>query len=197
MAWAFACSACISARQLFPGAPRDGEAGDSGWREGFCRRVIRVFIVAASPLIRAGLQSMLADSRVDVVEAPRILKPSPVSSSTLNPMLFLVEIAADAHEELLNALRTQKLHGNIQSSCCRSSLGRIGFRRPSCGSACCPAPDVYSGATPGCSRSRCGGTVVVHPSRGERRSSCASLRCPRLSANWRGVNARVSAKCFR
>src|SRR2546421_3463872 len=33
-------------------------------RKGCNRRVIRVFIVAASPLIRAGLQSMLADSRV-------------------------------------------------------------------------------------------------------------------------------------
>jgi len=29
--------------------------------------VIRVFIVAASPLIRAGLQSMLADSRLGIV----------------------------------------------------------------------------------------------------------------------------------
>jgi len=66
--------------------------------------VIRVFIVAASPLIRAGLQSMLADSRVDVVGSATDFETISGQLVDVEPDVVLVEIAADAHEELLNAL---------------------------------------------------------------------------------------------
>jgi DNA-binding NarL/FixJ family response regulator len=71
--------------------------------------VIRVFIVAASPLIRAGLQSMLADSRVDVVGSATDFETISGQLVDVEPDVVLVEIAADAHEELLNALEDAEI----------------------------------------------------------------------------------------
>jgi len=66
--------------------------------------VIRVFIVAASPLIRAGLQSMLVDSRVDIAGSAADFETISGHLVDVEPDVVLVEMAADAHEELLNAL---------------------------------------------------------------------------------------------
>jgi two-component system, NarL family, response regulator YdfI len=66
--------------------------------------VIRVFIVAASPLIRAGLQSMLADSRVDIVASAADLESTSGQLVDVEPDIVLVEAAPDTHEELLNTL---------------------------------------------------------------------------------------------
>jgi len=66
--------------------------------------VIRVFIVAASPLIRAGLQSMLVDSRVDISGSAADFETISGHLVDVEPDVVLVEMAADAHEELLNAL---------------------------------------------------------------------------------------------
>jgi DNA-binding NarL/FixJ family response regulator len=66
--------------------------------------VIRVFIVAASPLIRAGLQSTLADSRVDIVGSAGDLESISGQLVDVEPDIVLVEGAADAQEEILNAL---------------------------------------------------------------------------------------------
>jgi len=71
--------------------------------------VIRVFIVAASPLIRAGLQSMLADSRVDVAGSAADLESISGQLVDVEPDVVLVEIAADAHEELLNAFEDSEI----------------------------------------------------------------------------------------
>lgn len=64
--------------------------------------MIRVFIVAASPLIRAGLQSMLADSRVDIAGSAVDFETISGQLVDVEPDVVLVEIAADAHEDLLN-----------------------------------------------------------------------------------------------
>jgi NarL family two-component system response regulator YdfI len=66
--------------------------------------VIRVFIVGASPLIRGGLQSLLADSRFDIVGSAADLET--VSGQLVDAVadVVLVEAAAHAQEELLNAL---------------------------------------------------------------------------------------------
>jgi len=66
--------------------------------------VIRVFIVGASPLIRSGLQSLLADSRFDIVGSAADLEA--VSGQLVDAVadVVLVEAAAHAQEELLNAL---------------------------------------------------------------------------------------------
>jgi NarL family two-component system response regulator YdfI len=66
--------------------------------------VIRVFIVGASPLIRGGLQSVLADSRFDIVGSAADLET--VSGQLVDAVadVVLVEAAAHAQEELLNAL---------------------------------------------------------------------------------------------
>jgi NarL family two-component system response regulator YdfI len=67
--------------------------------------VIRVFIVAASPLIRGGLQSMLADSRFDIVGSAADLESISGQLVDVEPDVVLVEApAADAQEEVLNAL---------------------------------------------------------------------------------------------
>ena len=71
--------------------------------------MIRVFIVAASPLIRAGLQSMLADSRVDVAGSAADLESISGQLVDVEPDVVLVEIAADAHEELLNAFEDSEI----------------------------------------------------------------------------------------
>jgi two-component system, NarL family, response regulator YdfI len=66
--------------------------------------VIRVFIVAASPLVRAGLQSMLADSRFDIVGSSTHLESLSGQLLGFEPDVVLVETTADTYEELLNAL---------------------------------------------------------------------------------------------
>jgi len=66
--------------------------------------VIRVFIVAASPLIRGGLQSMLADSRFDIVGSAADIESISGSLLDVGPDVILMEAAADAQEGLLNAL---------------------------------------------------------------------------------------------
>jgi DNA-binding NarL/FixJ family response regulator len=71
--------------------------------------VIRVFIVAASPLIRGGLQSMLADSRFDTVGSAADLESISGQLVDVEPDVVLVEAAADAQEELLNALEDAEL----------------------------------------------------------------------------------------
>jgi NarL family two-component system response regulator YdfI len=71
--------------------------------------VIRVFIVAASPLIRAGLQSMLTDSNVDVVGSAAHFETASGQLVDVEPDVVLVETAADAHEELLNVLEDAEI----------------------------------------------------------------------------------------
>jgi len=71
--------------------------------------VIRVFIVAASPLIRAGLQSMLADRRFEIVGSAADLGSISGQLVDAEPDIALVEIAADAHEELLNSLEDSEI----------------------------------------------------------------------------------------
>jgi DNA-binding NarL/FixJ family response regulator len=66
--------------------------------------VIRVFIVAASPLIRGGLQSMLADSRFDIVGSAADIESISGSLLDVEPDVILMEAAADAQEGLLNVL---------------------------------------------------------------------------------------------
>jgi len=71
--------------------------------------VIRVFIVAASPLIRAGLQSMLADSRFDIVGSAADLESLSGQFVDVEPDVVLVEAATYAQEELVNALEVAEL----------------------------------------------------------------------------------------
>ena len=71
--------------------------------------MIRVFIVAASPLIRAGLQSMLADSRFDIVGSAADLESLSGQFVDVEPDVVLVEAATYAQEELVNALEVAEL----------------------------------------------------------------------------------------
>jgi NarL family two-component system response regulator YdfI len=66
--------------------------------------VIRVLIVAASPLIRGGLQSMLADSRFDIVGSAADLESVSGQLADAEPDVVLVEAAVGGQEKLLNAL---------------------------------------------------------------------------------------------
>src|SRR5260370_21181560 len=94
----------ISAWQLLQSASRDSEAGNSDRRKGFCSRVIRVFIVAASPLILAGLHSLLADSGVDIVGSAADLESLARQLDDVEPDVLLVETSAPAQESLLDEL---------------------------------------------------------------------------------------------
>jgi two-component system, NarL family, response regulator YdfI len=71
--------------------------------------VIRTFIVAASPLIRTGLQSMLADCHVDIAGSAADFETISGQLVDLDPDVVLVEIAAEAHEELLNTLEDTEI----------------------------------------------------------------------------------------
>src|SRR5207247_9635574 len=78
-------------------------------RKGCNRRVIRIFIVAASPLIRAGLQSMLADSRVDIVGSASDLESISGQFVDAEPDVVLVEVSADTQEESLDTIEHAKI----------------------------------------------------------------------------------------
>jgi two-component system, NarL family, response regulator YdfI len=71
--------------------------------------VIRVFIVAASPLIRAGLQSMLADRRFDIVGSAADFETISGQLVDIEPDAVLIEVASDAQEDLLNALEDSEI----------------------------------------------------------------------------------------
>jgi two-component system, NarL family, response regulator YdfI len=71
--------------------------------------VILAFIVAASPLIRTGLQSMLADCHVDIAGSAADFETISGQLVDLDPDVVLVEIAAEAHEELLNTLEDTEI----------------------------------------------------------------------------------------
>ena len=71
--------------------------------------MIRVFIVAASPLIRAGLQSMLGDSRMDIVGSAADLESLSGQLVDVEPDVALIEAAADTHQELLDTLEETEI----------------------------------------------------------------------------------------
>jgi NarL family two-component system response regulator YdfI len=71
--------------------------------------VIRVFIVAASPLSRAGLQSMLAGSRVDIAGTAADFESISSQLVDLGADIVLVETDADTQEEFLNAIEDAEI----------------------------------------------------------------------------------------
>jgi two-component system, NarL family, response regulator YdfI len=71
--------------------------------------VIRVFIVAASPLIRAGLESMRADRRFDIVGSAADFETISGQLVDIEPDIVLVEVAADTQEDLLNTLEDSEI----------------------------------------------------------------------------------------
>jgi len=127
--------------------------------------VIRVFIVAASPLIRAGLHSMLADSRVDIVGSAADLESISGQLVDVEPDVVLVEAAADAQEELLNALEDAEvaqeypvmLLSEQPKTAWLSKALRAGVR------AVLP-PDVAAEQLRAALEAAAAGLVVIHPS---------------------------------
>ena len=71
--------------------------------------MIRVLIVAVSPLIRAGLQSMLTDSRVDIVGSAADLESISGHLVDAEPDVVLVATEANTHEDLLSALEDTEI----------------------------------------------------------------------------------------
>ncbi len=71
--------------------------------------MIRVLIVAASALSRAGLQGMLADSRFDIAGSAANVETISGQLVDVEPDVVLIEVAADTHEELLTALEDREL----------------------------------------------------------------------------------------
>lgn len=71
--------------------------------------MIRVFIVAASPLSRAGLQSMLAGSRVDIAGTAADFESISSQLVDLGADIVLVETDADTQDEFLNAIEDAEI----------------------------------------------------------------------------------------
>ena len=71
--------------------------------------MIRVFIVAASPLVRGGLQSMLAERRFEIVGSVVDLESISGRLVDVQPDVVLAEAAADAQEELLSVLEDAEI----------------------------------------------------------------------------------------
>jgi len=114
---------------------RDREAGNPDRRKGFCRGVIRVLIVAASPLILAGLQSLLADSGVDIVGSARISSLLPSKLDDMEPDVLLVETSAEARQAFVDEMVEKKSFEDIRSSCWRRTCRRVGLPKrfvPAC-----------------------------------------------------------------
>ena len=127
--------------------------------------MIRVFIVAASPLIRAGLQSMLADSRVDIVGSASDLESISGQFVDAEPDVVLVEVSEDTQEESLNTIEHAEiareypvvvLSEQIKSSSLSDAL-RAGVR------AVLPR-DVTPEQLLATLEAAVAGLVVVHPS---------------------------------
>jgi two-component system, NarL family, response regulator YdfI len=66
--------------------------------------VIRVLIVAASPLILAGLQSLLADSGVDIVGSAGDLESLAKQLDDVEPDVLLVETSAQARQAFVDEM---------------------------------------------------------------------------------------------
>jgi NarL family two-component system response regulator YdfI len=66
--------------------------------------VIRVLIVAASPLILAGLQSLLADSGVDIVGSAADLESLAKQLDDVEPDVLLVETSAEARQAFVDEM---------------------------------------------------------------------------------------------
>lgn len=127
--------------------------------------MIRVFIVAASPLIRAGLQSMLADSRVDIVGSASDLESISGQFVDAEPDVVLVEVSADTQEESLNTIEHAEiareypvvvLSEQIKSSSLSNAL-RAGVRAVL---QCDVTPEQLLATL----EAAVAGLVVVHPS---------------------------------
>ena len=66
--------------------------------------MIRVLIVAASPLILAGLQSLLADSGVDIVGSAADLESLAKQLDDVEPDVLLVETSAEARQAFVDEM---------------------------------------------------------------------------------------------
>jgi len=66
--------------------------------------VIRVLIVAASPLILGGLQSLLADSGVDIVGSAADLESLAKQLDDMEPDVLLVETSAEARQAFVDEM---------------------------------------------------------------------------------------------
>jgi DNA-binding NarL/FixJ family response regulator len=71
--------------------------------------VIRVLIVAASPLILAGLQSLLADSGVDIVGSAADLESLAKQLDDLEPDVLLVETSAEARQAFVDEMAGEEI----------------------------------------------------------------------------------------
>lgn len=71
--------------------------------------MIRVLIVAASPLILAGLQSLLADSGVDIVGSAADLESLAKQLDDLEPDVLLVETSAEARQAFVDEMAGEEI----------------------------------------------------------------------------------------
>ncbi len=127
--------------------------------------MIRVFIVAASPLIRAGLQSLLTGIPADFAGSAADLVSISGQLVEVEPDVVLVEIPADTHEEILAALEdaeiAQEFAVIVLSEQAKASWLSRALRA---GVRAVLPPDVTPEQLLAALEAAAAGLVVVHPS---------------------------------
>jgi NarL family two-component system response regulator YdfI len=127
--------------------------------------VIRVFIVAASPLVRAGLQGMLADSRFDIVGSSAHLESVSGQLVDTEPDVVLVETTADNYEESLSALEDAEVAQDHAVIVLAEQLKSAGLSRALRAGVRAVLPqDVTPEQLRAALEAAAAGLVVVHPS---------------------------------
>jgi DNA-binding NarL/FixJ family response regulator len=127
--------------------------------------VIRVFIVAASPLILAGLHSLLADSGIDIVGSAADLESLARQLDDVEPDVLLVETSSQAREAFLDELVGEEIFRGFPVVVLAQNMPpdwpsealRAGVR------AVLPS-DVSAGQLRAALEAAAAGLVVVHPS---------------------------------
>ena len=140
--------------------------------------MIRVFIVAASTLVRAGLQNVLADSRFDIAGSAANLESLSEQLADLETDVVLIETSADGHEELLDALAVGDIMSDYATIVLADQVSpgwtaealRAGIR------AVLPS-DVSPGQLRAALEATAAGLVVMHP-----REASAALPAPAATA---------------
>ncbi len=140
--------------------------------------MIRVFIVAASTLVRAGLQNVLADSRFDIAGSAANLESLSEQLADLETDVLLIETSADGHEELLDALAVGDIMSDYATIVLADQVSpgwtaealRAGIR------AVLPS-DVSPGQLRAALEATAAGLVVMHP-----REASAAFPAPAATA---------------
>ena len=103
----------ISARRLLENSPSRGAAWNPVAGKEPCGGVIRVFIVAASPLARAGLENLLAARDVEVVASNGTIDALAEMLADAAPDVVLIDSSGEPFEPVLESILASGLASDV------------------------------------------------------------------------------------